>query len=126
MSNFEELIVWQECRKFRNEMAELVKRFPSDEKYRLTDQLIRSSRSITAQIAEGHGRFHYQENIQYCRQSRGSLAESLDHLICANDNKFITDEELKQYRDQYTKCYKLLNGFIAHLTKEKGKSKDKS
>lgn len=125
MSNFEELIVWQECRKFRNEMADLVKRFPSEEKYRLTDQLIRSSRSITALIAEGHGRFHYQENIQYCRQSRGSLAESLDHLICAKDNNFITEEELIKYREQYEKCYKLLNGFIAHLTKEKGKNKDK-
>ena len=38
---------------------ELVKKFPPEEKYRLTDQLLRSSRSITAQIAEGHGRFHY-------------------------------------------------------------------
>ncbi len=123
MSNFEELIVWQECRKFRNEVAELVKKFPPEEKYRLTDQLLRSSRSITAQIADGHGRFHYQENIQYCRQARGSLAESLDHLICAHDSKYMSDEELKRFRTQYTKCYKLLNGYISHLNTEKEKNK---
>ena len=51
----------------------------------MVDQLIRATRSITANIAEGHGRYHFQENIQFCRQARGSLTETLDHLICAQD-----------------------------------------
>ena len=119
MSNFEELIVWQECRKFRNEIASFVKKLPSEEKYKLVDQLLRCSRSITANIAEGHGRYHYQENIQFCRHARGSLAESLDHLICAFDCNYISAEELKKFREQYDKCYKLLNGFIAHLKNQK-------
>jgi four helix bundle protein len=43
----------------------LTKRFPNEEKYRLADQIIRSSRSIGNNIAEGHGRFHYQDNIRF-------------------------------------------------------------
>ena len=54
--NFEELIVWQKSRQLKNEIFILVRSFPPEEKYRLTDQVIRSSRSINAQIAEGHGR----------------------------------------------------------------------
>lgn len=92
MNSFEDLEVWKQCRDFRIEISEMVKSFPSDEKYRLIDQIIRSSRSITANIAEGHGKFHYVDNIKYCRNSRGSLNETLDHLICAHDENLISEE----------------------------------
>ena len=62
---FRKLNVWKESSKFRNEISLLTKTFPSVEKYRLTDQLLRASRRITACIAEDYGRYHYQENIQY-------------------------------------------------------------
>ena len=67
INNFEELEVWKECRNLRIQVSIVVKTFPVEEKYRMIDQLIRASRSITANIAEGHGRFHYLENIQFCR-----------------------------------------------------------
>jgi four helix bundle protein len=60
-------------------------KLPEAEKYNLTNQIIRSSRSVTANIAEGFGRYHFQENIQFCRQARGSLVETLDHLYCCLD-----------------------------------------
>jgi four helix bundle protein len=119
MSGFEELEVWKECRRFRNEISILIKGFPSEEKYRLTDQLLRASRSITANIAEGHGRFHYQENIQFCRQARGSLSEVLDHLICANDSGYINEKKLNEMRDMFSHCLKLLNGYLQYLKKMK-------
>jgi len=77
MDNFYDLEVWKEARKLRNSVFKLTKKFPEYEKYKLADQVIRSSRSVTQNIAEGHGRFHYQENIQFCRTSRGSLSEPL-------------------------------------------------
>jgi four helix bundle protein len=121
-TNFESLDVWKECRLFRNQISSTVKTFPIDEKYRLSDQLIRASRSVTANIAEGHGRYHFQENTQFCRQGRGSLTEILDHLICAFDENYISDIQLTEFRVQYEKCLKLLNGYIGYLQKQKNNS----
>lgn len=121
-TNFEDLEVWKECRLLRQQISILVKTFPAEEKYRLTDQLIRASRSVTANIAEGHGRYHYQENSQFCRHSRGSLTETLDHLICALDENLIVKEQLDGFRLQIEKCQKLLNGYIAFLQKKKAES----
>ncbi|MBM3434772.1 MAG: four helix bundle protein [Bacteroidetes bacterium] len=122
MHNFEDLEVWKECRKFRIAVSKLVKTFPPDEKYKLTDQLIRSSRSATANIAEGHGRYHYQENIQFCRQARGSLCESLDHMITSNDENYISESQLVEFREMYNKCLKLLNGYILFLKNKKAET----
>jgi four helix bundle protein len=72
-STFETLEVWKEARILRKEISNLVKQFPSVEQFRLSDQMIRASRSVTANITEGHGRYHFQESIQFCRQARGSL-----------------------------------------------------
>jgi len=72
------------------------KYFPKSEEYHLKSQALDSSRSVTANIAEGFGRFHHQENIQFCRQSRGSLDETLEHIITAYDDKYITKEMLSE------------------------------
>jgi four helix bundle protein len=81
--------------------------------------MLRASRSVTANIAEGYGRFHYQENIQFCRQARGSLYELLDHLSCVVDEKYLLGNETVQIDTQITTCIKLLNGYIAYLKKAK-------
>ncbi len=117
--SFEDLEVWKECRKFRNQISTTTEKFPKEEKYCLTDQIKRSSRSVTANIAEGYGRFHFQENAQFCRQARGSLTETLDHLICALDLGYINEVDLSSHRIQYEQCLKLLNGYIAYLIKSK-------
>lgn len=75
IKSFEDLHCWQVGRELRNEVKVLIKRFPDHEKYELVSQMRRASRSVTHNIAEGYGRFHYQENIQFCRISRGSLHE---------------------------------------------------
>lgn len=118
-SSFEELECWKEAVFLRKEIRTVTKRFPNEEKYRLTDQLVRASRSVTANIAEGFGRYHYQENIQSCRMSRGSLNEIVDHLIVANEEEYITSDELKALKDQTKKCTRILNGYINYLKKAK-------
>jgi four helix bundle protein len=86
---FEDMEVWTVCRELRVELSDLARTFPSEERYRLSDQLIRAARSVTANIAEGYGRFHYQENIQFVRQARGSLFEVIDHLTVACDAGYV-------------------------------------
>lgn len=116
---FENLEAWKEARKLRLAVFQFIKTLPADEKYRLRDQLFRSSRSVTANIAEGYGRYHYQENIQFCRQARGSLTETMDHLICALDMNFIDQIGLDEFRKQYEFVLKLINGYIVYLKQRK-------
>jgi four helix bundle protein len=116
MGSFRDLVVWQKARVYRNECAFLVRKFfPPEEKYRLTDQLIRSSRAVTAMIAEGHGRFHHKENIQSCRIARGEVSESIDHLTVALDEKYIDNTEFKRMDELAGELVRLLNGYIRHL-----------
>ena len=118
--NFTELEVYKECRQLRIAISSLVKTcFPLEEKFRLSDQILRSSRSITANIAEGHGRHYYKENIQYCRTSRASLAETLEHLITAFDEKYISNEQLIDFKAKVDSCGRLLNGYINFLKKKR-------
>ena len=119
MGSFTDLEVWKLSGKIRMEISELTKKFPIEEKYRLTDQIIRSSRSIGNNLAEGHGRFHYQDNIRFCIMARGSLSETLDHLIVALYEKIIKEEVLQSFQTDYESCLKLLNGYILYLKNKK-------
>lgn len=122
IQSFKDLKVWQVTRKIRIEIFELVKKFPDKEKFRLTDQVIRSSRSISDNISEGYGRFHHQENIQFCRIGRGSAYELINHLITAYDCSYITDKELNYHKNQVTRCIQMINGYIRYLKKAKNDS----
>src|SRR5687768_1386309 len=96
--SFESLDVWKEARIFQGEITALVKTFPIDERFRLIDQLLRSSRSICTQIAEGHGRRTFPDRLKFTLYARGSLSETLNHLIDAFNNDYITFELLQEFR----------------------------
>ena len=115
--NFTELEVWKKARTLKNDITELVKTFPTEERFRLADQLIRSSRSINANIAEGHGRFTYKDQLHFCIQVRGSLSETLNHLIDAYDCKYISSEALQSFKIKIDEVERMLNGYITFLRK---------
>jgi four helix bundle protein len=115
--SFTELEVWKKARVLKNEIKTLTDKFPPDEKYRLCDQLIRSSRSTTANIAEGHGRFTYKDQLHYCIMARGSLSETLNHLIDAFDCSYITETELQAFKNKVDEVERMLNGYISYLRK---------
>ncbi len=118
LNSFEELECWNECRELRLFIVrEVVPTLPSEEKYRLADQLIRAARSTTANIAEGYGRFHYMDNAKFCSNSRGSCWEVLDHLITAYDEKMITEDLFSKGRGLVKKAVRLLNGYMNYLKK---------
>jgi len=112
---FKELNCWKEARELRIPISQIAKTFPTTEKYHLTSQIIRSSRSITANIAEGYGRFTYADTRHFFIQSRGSVTETLEHLSVALDENYINEELLAVYEIQCEKIFKLINGYIAYL-----------
>ncbi|SIS82977.1 four helix bundle protein [Belliella pelovolcani] len=116
---FEDLEVWKKSRDLRIFVKKLTLKFPNEEKYVLGNQVLRSSRSIGNNIAEGYGRYFNQENIQFCRIARGSLEETLDHLIIAFDEGYISTQDLTDFRSLHNDCLKLLNGYISYLKKAK-------
>ncbi|MFL5788925.1 MAG: four helix bundle protein [Flavisolibacter sp.] len=116
--SFEDLDIWKRTRELKNDIFKLVQFFPPHEKYKLTDQLIRSSRSINSQIAEGHGRKTFPDRIRFCIIARGSLSETLNHLIDAYDCSYINEEILAYYRNKISNIERLLNGYISYLEKQ--------
>jgi four helix bundle protein len=124
--SFEDLEVYKAARAFRKKVYQLIKELPPEGKYNLGDQMRRAALSLTNNLGEGHGRYHYQENMEFCRISRGSLMELIDDLnVCIDEGYFPLDfiEELKT--GGYT-VNKLLNGYIAYLKKRKAEgSKEK-
>ena len=125
MSNFksfEELACWKEARNLRLFVQNtIIAKIPNTEKFALIDQIKRSSRSVGNNISEGYGRFHFQENIQFCRITRGSLFETLDHGIIAFDEGYISEESLKELRIIHNKTLLILNGYIKYLKSQKQK-----
>jgi four helix bundle protein len=115
MGAFTDLEVWKKSRLLRNNIAEPLKTFPAEEKYRLTDQIIRPSRSIGNNITEGHGRYHYLDASKFLTNARGSAAETIDHLIIAFDNKLIDQQTLENLRKDCEECMRMINGYIAYL-----------
>lgn len=120
---FEELDVWKKAREIKTEISELVKTFPAEEKFRLIDQVLRSSRSIGNLIAEGHGRFTYPDQINFCVNARGSLSETMGHLIDAFDCKYINQTQLDYWRIKLKEEERLLNGYINYLRAQRDKGK---
>ena len=120
LSSFEELNCWKAPTELRIYVSKnILPRFPLNEKFTLTNQLKRSSRSVSDNIAEGYGRFHYQENIQFCRIARGSLCESLNQVITAKDEVYIYEIILNEFRELFEKTKSLINGYINYLKKAK-------
>lgn len=118
-SDFRDLEVWKWCHDLRRDIEKFSRKLPPPEQRRLGDQMIRAARSVTANLAEGFGRFHYLETIQACRLARGSLFELLDHLQVAVDNGYLKATEFKTFEGQVTSSIRLLNGFVRYLQKRK-------
>ena len=83
------------------------------------DQLRRSAQSIPANIAEGYGRFYFQEGVRFCYIARGSLEESFSHLTLAHQLGYLNDESYQQLNNRITELRMMINGYISFLKKSK-------
>lgn len=119
---FKDLESWKKGRELRNRISNMVKGFPAIEKYALTLQVLRSSRSITNNIAEGYGRFTYTDTKHFFIQARGSVTETMDHLSIAFDEHYITESLLSELEHLCEDVYRLINGYISYLDRQNGRS----
>lgn len=118
-TSYTELDVWKQSRELVNLVYSTTKLFPKEELYGLISQMRRSAISIPSNIAEGLGRNHTKDSIQFYFISRGSLYELETQSYLAYDQKFINEKQLSELLEQITTCKKLLNGFINYYQKLK-------
>jgi four helix bundle protein len=116
---FEDLEVYQVAREFRKAMYQVNRRLPSFEKFELGSQVRRAAVSLTNNIAEGHGRFHYLEQIKFCLNARGSLEELLDDLNVCEDESYLPSVEITTLKEQGWRVHQLLNGYMRWLRTRK-------
>lgn len=116
----DDLIAWQKARDLVNFVhREVAPVLPPEEKWDLTSQIRRASKSVMANIAEGHSRYYYQETIRFCYLARGSLMETYSHLVTARDLGYISDALLTEGNAIVLHARRTLNGFINYLAKSK-------
>lgn len=107
------------ARKFRKKVYVIINQLPSDEKYNLTSQMRDAIISVTNNIAEAHGRWHFKESIQFCRIARGSTEEIIDDLNICIDQNYYDIEKCLKYKDAGYELVKKINSYIAYLNKQR-------
>ena len=120
--SFEDLEVYKEARKFRKRMYRLAAKLPDIERYELAPQVRDAARSLTNNIAEGHGRFYYKENRAFQRKARGSLNELIDDINICIDEEYFLVKHLEALKEQGYQVRKMLDGYIGYLSRESKKS----
>lgn len=114
------LQVWQRSITLAKRIcAEVLPMMPEDEKWSLSLQLKRAAQSILANIAEGYGRYYYQESIRFCYIARGSLEETFSHLVLSKELGYMSKEIFTPISDEITEIHRMLNGYIAYLKRTK-------
>src|SRR5215831_8560129 len=112
---FEDLEVYKAAREFRKAMYAVSRYLPDLEKYDLGRQIRRAAVSLTNNMAEGHGRFHYPDQIRFFLHSRGSLEELVDDLNVCSDENYVSDEQVEKLKEQACGVLILINGYLRHL-----------
>ncbi|MGY3053183.1 four helix bundle protein [Pedobacter sp. UYEF25] len=112
--NYTDLDVWKEARTLSKEIYLASSDFPKDERFGLTSQIRRAVVSIPSNIAEGCGRNHPKDSIQFFFIARGSIYEVETQLYLAFDLEYISDIDLEPLLIKLELTRKLLNGFIKY------------
>jgi len=116
---FEDLEVYKAAGKFRKKMYGVARRLPDVEKFGLASQIRRAAVSLTNNMAEGHGRYHFADQVRFFLGSRGSLQESVDDINVCNDEKYLEGDEITELKREAWRVLGLINGYLRYLRDRK-------
>src|SRR6266478_9383243 len=112
---FEDLEVCKAAREFRKAMYAVSRRLPDFGRYELGRQIRPASVSLTNNMAEGHGRFHYPDQIRFFLHSRGSLEELVDDLNVCFDKNYLSSDEVAKLKERARGVLNLVKGYLRYL-----------
>jgi four helix bundle protein len=123
IAGFEKLWVWQKAHLLMVEVHEICKKLPYHERFKIRDQLERSSASVTDNIAEGHTSYYYQDKIKAFNVARKEAGESQNHLRTLQAKEYITKDKADDIVMRYEEVIRGINGYINWVRKKKGAKK---
>ena len=119
---FEDLEVYQVAREFRKKMYHVTRQLPDFEKFELASQIRRAAVSLTNNIAEGHGRYHFADQVRFFLGARGSLQELVDDLNVCTDEKYLETDKIETLKNNAWRVLGLINGYLRYLRNRKEQS----
>jgi len=119
IKEFYDLDVWRKAHKLVINLYAITKNFPEDERYGLISQIRRAAVSITANIAEGFSRYHYNDKINFYYHSRGSASETQNLLLIAKDLDYLTQSKADILIKDLNDIAKMTNGLIRSIENQK-------
>lgn len=119
VQNFKDLTCWKKARELKKKLYLLAEELPGYEQYKLASQIRSAAVSVTANIAEGFGRFYYPEKIQFARYARASVLELEDHLITCIDAEYIDKDKADNLIRECQDVSKSISGYISFIKNQK-------
>jgi four helix bundle protein len=116
---FEDLEVYKVARDFRKRMYAVTRQLPGFEKFELASQIRRAAVSLTNNIAEGHGRYHFADQVRFFLGARGSLQELVDDLNVCADEEYLETDAVEALKNEARRCLGLINGYLRYLRDRK-------
>ena len=116
---FEDLEVYKAAREFRKKMYGVARRLPDFEKFGLASQIRGAAVSLTNNMAEGHGRYHFADQVRFFLGSRGLLQELVDDINVCNDEKYLEGDEITELKGEAWRVLGLINGYLRYLRDRK-------
>ena len=121
MPTFEDLRIWQASHQLMEKVFKLCKNLPRDERFRLRDQIERSSSSVCDNIAEGYSAYYYNEKIKIFYIARREAGETQNHIRSMQTRGYVT----KCIADDLFHCYEEvkrgINGYVKYIVEKRNK-----
>jgi len=114
--HYKDLVAWQKAMDLVVDVYAATEKFPSREKYSLTDQIRRAVVSVPSNIAEGQAHFNKREFLHFLRHARGSLAEVETQMLLAKKLNYLSDEDVTKLSAQIDELGRIMSGLIRSLT----------
>jgi four helix bundle protein len=121
---FEDLECFQLALVVMVKVHEFAKGLPGDEKFDMFSQIRRSSKSVTANISEGYGHYHYLDSLRFYSIARGELNETLGHLINAKVLNYLDQKSFDEYYKLIRETEQILNGYMAYVRRQRAGSQE--
>ena len=123
IAGFEKLWVWQKAHQLMLDIHNLCRTLPKEERFKIKDQLERSSSSVPDNIAEGHTSYYFNEKIKGFSIARKEAGETQNHLRSIQGKNYITRRIANDFISRYEEVIRGINGYIRWIRNKRGSYK---